>query len=226
MFNQASIREQIQAILQGQSPQKNYQQAFELALERAREVQVDDLVQLGVIHESRSQLVVPSLNRSFYIDLLAGTVVDQGGQTVRAAWAILVLHYLVSRPGRYDQPAEGYISFTDIPQARGYAIPYEHRVIDRFLHTAGRDQAGFQSAAGRLGGEPVHVGDVAFEFRLFPQVRLRVIWYRGDEETGPGASFLFNRAATRLFCVEDIVVVAELLVSTLSRADKDPWIRK
>ena len=216
MARQTKTRELIEAVLRGESPQKNYQQAFDLALKRARQVQADDLLQLGVICESRNRLVVPSLTGTFHINLSEGTVLDQSGQNARMVWAILVLHYLASRPGRYGKPVEGYVSFTDIPQARSYAKPYQNRVIDRFLHTAGRNQASFQSAAARLGGASISVGDVAFEFRVFPQVRLRVIWYRGDEEVGPGASFLYEKQIVGIFCVEDIVVMSELLVGALS----------
>ena len=89
------------------------------------------------------------------------------------------------------------------------------RVIERFLHTAGRDEASFGAAAKRLGGDPIEQADAAYEFAVFPRVRVQLLWYRGDEEIGPGASFLYQKQIVGIFCVEDIVVMSELLVGAL-----------
>lgn len=136
------------------------------------------------------------------------------------AWAILALHYSACRPGRYSRAGDEYVSFMDIPEARGYAKPYQGRVIGRFLHTAGVDKVTFKSAAVGLAGEEVNLGDAAFEFAVFPRARVQVIWYRGDNELAPGASFSFGRNIPELFCVEDIVVMAELLVAALSKVGR------
>ncbi|GAH55846.1 unnamed protein product, partial [marine sediment metagenome] len=207
-------RELIEAVLRGESPQKNYRQAYELALAEVRKTPPAVLERLGVVGESAERLDVRVLGGTFHVDLAAGAVKDDGGQQARAPWGILVLHYLLSRPS--EQLAGGYISFMDIPDARGYAKPYRGRVIERFLHTAGRDEATFRAAAKRLGGEQIDQADAAYEFAVFPRVRVQLLWYRGDEELGPGASFLYEKQIVGIFCVEDIVVMSELLVGALS----------
>ncbi len=214
MTHKAKTRELIEAVLRGESPQKNYQQAYELALAEVRKTPLAVLERLGVVSESPQQLSVAVLGGTFHVDLAAGTVRDDSGQQIRVAWAILVLHYLISRPS--EQIGGGYISFMDIPDARGYAKPYQGRVIERFLHTAGRDEAAFRAAAKRLGGQEIDQADAAYEFAVFPRVRVRLLWYRGDEELGPGASFLYEKQIVGIFCVEDIVVMSELLVGALS----------
>ena len=214
MSQNPKTRELIEAVLRGQSPQKNYRQAYELALAEVRKTPPAVLERLGVVSESPQQFSVAVLGGTFHVDLAAGTVKDDSGQQVRAAWGILVLHYLLSRPS--EQLAEGFISFMDIPDARGYEKPYRVRVIERFLHTAGRDEATFRAVAKRLTGETIDQADVAYEFAVFPRVRVQLLWYRGDEELGPGASFLYERQIVGIFCVEDIVVMSELLVRALS----------
>lgn len=210
----------IEAVLAGNSPQKNYQQALELALRRARKARAEDLSLLGIERDPSGLFLVPSLGDRFEVDLATGRVRDRSGADASAAWAILVLHYMASRPGRYGLGEAECISFMDIPEARGYAKPYRGRVINRFLHTAGKEEMGFRSAAASLAGEEVAGGDAGFKFPVFPRAQVRVIWYGGDEEVGPGASFGIAREVAGLFCVEDIVVMAELLVSALSKASK------
>ena len=211
----SKTRELIEAVLRGESPQKNYQQAYELALEQVRKtLEPRVLKRLGVVSESPQQLSVAVLGGTFHVDLSAGVVTDDSGKEVRVAWAILLLHYLLSRPS--EMSAGGYISFMDIPDARGYAKPYQGRVIGRFLHTAGRDEATFRAAAEQLGGEKIEAADAAYEFAVFPRLRVQLLWYRGDKELSPGASFLYEKQIVSIFCVEDIVVMSELLVGALS----------
>ncbi len=208
-------REQFEAILRGENPQKNYRQAYELALAEVRKISPAVLERLGVVSKSAQQLSLAVLGGTFHVDLTAGTVKDDSGQDAQVSWAILVLHYLLSRPG--EMSGGEYISFMDIPDARGYAKPYKGRVIGRFLHTAGRDEATFRAAAKRLDAEEIDQADAAaYEFAVFPRVRMQILWYRGDEELGPGASFLYQKQIVNIFCVEDIVVMSELLVGALS----------
>ena len=214
MTDKPKTRELIEAVLRGESPQKNYQQAYELALAEARSIPPTVLARLGVVAKSARQLDVAVLGGTFHVDLGAGTVKDDSGQQVRVAWGILALHYLLSRP---SELADGdFISFMDIPDARGYAKPYQGRVIGRFLHTAGANKEKFRAAAKRLGGREIDQADAACEFAVFPRVRVRVFWYRGDEEVSAGASFLYQKQIVGIFCVEDIVVMSELLVGALS----------
>ncbi|MCK4851021.1 MAG: DUF3786 domain-containing protein [Phycisphaerae bacterium] len=214
MTYKAKTRELIEAVLRGDSPQKNYRQAYELALAEVHKTPLAVLERLGVVSESAERLSVAVLGGSFHVDLAAGVVKDDSGQEARLAWGILVLHYLLSRPS--EQLAEGFISFMDIPDARGYEKPYRGRVIERFLHTAGRDEAAFRVAAKRLDGKEIDQADAAYEFAVFPRVRVQLLWYRGDKEIDPGASFLYEKQIVGIFCVEDIVVMSELLVGALS----------
>ena len=207
-------RQFIEAFLRGENPQKNYQQACDLAMSAARKVSVDALERLGVVSESADLLAVPVLAGNFHVDLAARTVKDDLDHDAPPAWAILVLHYLFSRPREIC--SDEYISFMDIPEARGYAKPYQGRVIRRFLCTAGRDADTFKAAAQRLAAEKLQAGDAAYEFAVFPRVHVRIIWYRGDDELSAGVSFLYARQIADLFCVEDIVVMSELLVKALS----------
>ena len=207
-------REVIEAVLRGESPQKNYQQAYDLAMTAARKVPPSTLQRLAVVCKSAVQLSVPVLSGNFHVDLAARTVKDDQGHDATSAWAILVLHYLFSRPSAMS--SQDYISFMDIPEARGYAKPYQGRVVGRFLHTAGRDDATFRDAAEKIAAKKIEAGDAAYEFAVFPRVHVRIIWYRGDNEVSAGASFLYEREVADMFCVEDIVVMSELLVKALS----------
>ncbi len=213
MSDNPKPRQSIKAILRGQSPQDNYRQAYDLAISQAAKVPPDQLAELGVISESAHRLTIPVLADIFHIDLNAGKVTDQTGCDLSVSWAVLALHYLQGRP-RHES-IEPYISFMQVPDARGYAKPYQGRVIQRFLHGVGRDSTTFSSAAQALAAQPIDSGDIAYEFTVFPRAHLRIIWYRGDDEISPGASFVYAQDIVGIFCVEDIVVMSGELVAAL-----------
>jgi len=213
MARQNNTRELIEAVLRGESPQSCYQQAFELALADARQVCPEDLTRLGVVCESPNRLVISVLAGAFHVDLAAGKVTDHSGQDISVFWTVLALHYLLGKPAA--EPPDRYVSFMEVPHARGYAKPYQGRIIQRFLHTVGRDESAFSSAAQALAGMPINIGDLAYEFAVFPRGHMRIIRYHGDDEIAPGVSFLYDQDIVDIFCVEDIVVMSGELIGAL-----------
>jgi len=214
MSQEANTRRQIEEVLQGKSPQRNYQRAYDLALAEAGKVKQAALDRMGVQARAGECLTVAGLGRNWQVDFSAGTVCDQSGNQAKVSWAILLLHYLLGRVS--DYAPDRYLSFMDIPEARGYAQPYQGRVVGRFLRTSGRDEQTFRAAAKNLSGVPIEIGDAAYAFAVFPRAKMQVIWFRGDQELRPGVSFLYQQAIVEMFCVEDIVVMSELLVAALS----------
>jgi len=205
--------------------QSNYEVALANAWDALSRRSEGELAQLGArkaAGEGRWRMSV--LEGEFEVDVekrrmtLAGRAGADGGGDVSLVWQILALHYLAAEVP--VPAARREIAFEDIPSARGYAGPYNARVIKRFCCTAGRDRGKFEAAAKALGGRTVEGGDLAYELRVFPLAPLTIVWYAGDEELQPGASFIYEDNVASLLDVEDIVVMAERVVSRLGGK---PW---
>ena len=194
--------------------QHNYELAFSKGLEKARTVSAEDLLKLGVERARDGTLKLRVLESAFVLDLNAGSVTLADGGVVHVSWTILALHYLISAIDSID--VDPSIGFAQMPDGMGYVMPYQGRVIQRFLHTAGRSEAAFREAARKLSGEAVHAGDAGYRFAVFPTFPVTVIWHAGDEELPSGATMLYTADADKRFSVEDIVVMSELLVGRLS----------
>ena len=118
-----------------------------------------------------------------------------------------------------DRPVLGEpcVTFAHLPDGRVYAGNYEGRVIRRLCATAGRDASTLRAAAEALGAAAVEArGDLAYDFDVLGRLRLRLIWYAGDDEFGPSACVLLPSNISSLLCIEDVVVLSERLVSRLS----------
>jgi len=201
--------------------QANYQEALSRALECVRRRPAQNLAALGAREAPSQRLELPVLERIFLIDLGAGTVALSDGrgaaseESLGIGWKILALHYLsadVPWP-----PCGAWISFGDMPEARGYKTVYEARVIERLCATAGCDRDRLVGACARLGARRLSLGNEGFRFQFFPQLEVRLAWYAGDEELGPGISFLYPDNVLCFLSVEDVTVLSESLVGRLNK---------
>jgi hypothetical protein len=192
--------------------QDNLRRAAELAFDAVCSQTPEQLLWLGA-HHADTFWHLPVLNELLTLDLSAGSITTPAGYEAGPVWRILLLHYLAItlRP----ESLEPEVTFADLPAARTYARVYHQRVIARLCATAGRDEKSLQAAADALGGRIVQGGDTAFDFDIFPRLCVRVIWHAADEEFPPAATLLLPANIESYFCIEDIVVLSECLVSRL-----------
>ena len=197
--------------------QHNFQDATDKALPLVRAQSDEQLEWLGA-RATDAGWEVPVLNDTLRIARDDGALSSAGGWRVTPFWQILALHYLSIA----TQPAEGptETTFADLPSGRVYAPIYQQRVIGRLCHTAGTDADTLSRAAETIGGSLVEGGDLAFDFRFYPRVGLRLVWYAADEDFPPSATLLLPANIEAFFHIEDVVVLSESLVARLGEAQR------
>ncbi len=195
------------------TPQDNLQRAAQLAFDAAQRQSAEQLQWLGA-RPGGTLWRLPVLDELLAVDLPARRVTSAAGQEIKPAWLILVLHYLAI--ASHLEPQSPQIAFADLPGGRTYARVYQQRAIARLCATAGRDARRLQVAATAIGGNPVPGGDAAFEFDVFPRLRVRLVWHAADDEFPPSATLLLPPNIESYFCIEDIVVLSERLVARLA----------
>jgi len=198
--------------------QNNYQVALAEGWAALRGRPAAELEQLGAQSQGGGRWVLPVLNSRFELDLERGTVEVAGAGAASVLWSILALHYLLAPVP--VAPRRRWIGFEEIPAARGYSVPYRGRVVGKFCGTVGRTRETLVAAAAAVGAAVAAEGDAAVELQVFPQVALRIVWYGGDDEFPPGATFLYGDNVATILAVEDIVVCAECVVARLRGK---PW---
>jgi len=196
-------------------PQDNLVRAIGLAHEALTDQGDEQLLWLGA-GPSGNGWRLPVLGETLQLDQAARRLATSTGREVGPHWTILVLHYLAIRSRPEKCPPE--TTFADLATARSYAGVYQGRVISRLCYTAGRDLDMLSAAAVGLGGQGIEAADsadAAFDFQVFPQLSLRLIWYAADDEFPPSATLLLPANIESYFCPEDIVVLSESLVARL-----------
>jgi len=72
------------------------------------------------------------------------------------------------------------------------------------------------SALDYLPAKKINRADVAIVVEAFEGVPILIELWEPDEEFGPEANILFDKSITKIFCVEDIVVLAEVVARAVS----------
>lgn len=198
----------------------DYIAACRLARDKlAAESYADLLARSGFEPAEGGGLRIPFLNRVYRLSHpdLQFTDTSAKPQEVPLQEQVLMLHYLQAAPAAVSGE---WVAYREIPGAAFYFGAFVKRAVDPLKKAFGQNSAGFAGAAARLDGEPAGVGDMGFEFRVFPKVPVRVVLYAGDEEFPPEANILFDRSIGRMLSPEDVAWMAGMLVYRLIALSK------
>lgn len=129
--------------------------------------------------------------------------------------SILILHYLKQKLIGLVPLTGEWISFKEFPESLGYYPAFEKRVIEPILRKYGSNPQAVLQDIERLGARHAQQGDVGLVIEAFPEVPMLVILWKADDEFGPEAGVLFDKSILKMFCVEDIIVLAEFVARAI-----------
>jgi hypothetical protein len=132
--------------------------------------------------------------------------------TVHEYLSIFMIHYLLTTTEIIVE--DEWISEKDIPGGptffRGpHAIP-----TDLITKAYQNDIEAFSHRCKELHGEPLEMGDVAFQFQITNHIPAVVLYWQGDEDFPPEAKLLFDRSISRHLATDVIFALAvEMCIS-------------
>ena len=113
-------------------------------------------------------------------------------------YAILILHYLVKRLRGLPQITGEWLTFRELSGVEGYFDAFKKRAIDPIIRKCGKKTE-----------------DTVITVDAFEGVPALIKVWKPDEEFGPDANIYFDRSIKDIFCIEDIVVLAGIIASSL-----------
>lgn len=128
---------------------------------------------------------------------------------------ILILHYLVRAAKGLPEISGEWLSFKELSGIEGYQPVFRKRVIERIIKKYTVNPDVLFSAIERIPGKRVQGADMGIVLEVFENVPILIELWKADEEFSPEANVLFDKNITQIFCIEDIIVLAELTVGKL-----------
>ncbi len=149
----------------------------------------------------KNRLEVSLLSLSYIIDTGKKSVVLKSTDAPAKEYvSIIILHYLARSlsPEKLPAPTGEWIDFSQLKGAESYYPTYRKRTIERLIKKYGP------------GTE-----DIKKVVKVFDGVEFMVKVARADEEFGADAAILYDSSIESIFCVEDVVVLTEIVVHAL-----------
>ena len=184
-----------------------------------RKVPEDIATQLAVTYCSNAcQFVVTFFSSEYILDCKTETIYRKtDGYVPDIMASIIMLNYLVY--ARLTQEtAKKWISLKEIPNGGMLFYPAFHKnSIIGLIKTFGRQSEHLLACAAVLGGQPASFGDASATFQIFPEIRLCVIVWEGDEEVRANATLLFEPSIEHRLHIESVIGLGMYLASQLKR---------
>jgi len=129
---------------------------------------------------------------------------------------VLILHYLSQKIAGLPVVSGEYLSFNGLSVINSFAEVFKKRSTDVIMKRYGDNVFDILSVLPNLPAKKINRADVAIVVEAFEGVPILIELWEEDEEFGPEANILFDKTITKIFCVEDIVVLAEVVSRAVS----------
>ncbi len=102
----------------------------------------------------------------------------------------IVLTYLTMSDGIL--PSGNLISFRELPDGSNYCHAFQGYAPDRLARYFKEDVHRLHQVCLKIGGRPITLGDLSYEFDVFPRIKIVLAYYIGEEIFPTRASLLFD----------------------------------
>jgi hypothetical protein len=194
----------------------DYKNARKLAIEKLATVSFDTISQrTGFESAEADRFRIAFLDRVYHVCFPEFEFEDEAEsrEAVPIQEQILILHYMLSPASA--PLTENWISYREIPGASFYYSAFVKRAIDPLKKVFGQNIDGLLRAGETLGGKTIDTGDAGYEFRLFPNIPVRIILWAADDEFPAEANIVFNENIRGSLSPEDIAWLAGMVVYRL-----------
>lgn len=194
----------------------DYNNAREIAVEKLSSIPFEEIADnTGFKKINSKTFSVPFLNRQYLVSHPDFIFSDNKTENceVPIQEQVFLLHYCLSDKCKHEEPE--WISFRELKGASFYFGAFINRAVTPLKQVFGSRLEALHIAAEKLNGVPIEAGDAGYRFNLLPNVPIKIILWKGDEDFSPEANILFNDNIGKILDPEDIAWLAGNLVYRL-----------
>jgi hypothetical protein len=129
--------------------------------------------------------------------------------------SILLLHYLAQKLKGLPAPSGEWLTFREFSGLEGYYEAYRRRSIEPIIRKYGKNPDALKDVLARLPAKLSDGGDISLVIEAFAGVPVLIKLWKQDAEFGPDANMYFDSSIRNIFCIEDIVVLAQMVAAQL-----------
>jgi len=169
-----------------------------------------------IYDEDKKEFHIKVFNREYILNCNDETIRrSDDNQIPSAESGVMILNYLSFTENNIDKTNK-WVSLKEIPNGGMMFYPafYKSSIVS-LINTFGYDSSKLRKCGENLGGKEIKMGDVAFEFEVFPKVFCRVVIWEGDDEISPSATLLFDSSVQYMMHVESIIGLGGYVINKI-----------
>lgn len=169
-----------------------------------------------IYDEDKKEFYIKVFNREYILNCNDETIRrSDDNQIPSAETGVMILNYLSFTENNIDKTNK-WVSLKEIPNGGMMFYPafYKSSIVS-LINTFGYDSSKLRKCGENLGGKEIKMGDVAFEFEVFPKVFCRVVIWEGDDEISPSATLLFDSSVQYMMHVESIIGLGGYVINKI-----------
>jgi hypothetical protein len=126
---------------------------------------------------------------------------------------ILTIRFLIG--GHASKGSGKFRTYREMPWGEVYLRQFDGRCIKRLAFSYGNRLGDFSAIMEHLGCAKVAHGDSAYEIEIYPDYRIQMILWEGDDEFPPSAQILFSDNFPVSFQAEDMAVMGDVIIGAM-----------
>jgi len=129
--------------------------------------------------------------------------------------AILILHYLKESLVGLPPVSGKWMAFRELVGGEGYYTAFKKRVLDRLTRKYGGDPDALVGLTKRFKAKTSDLADISIVLETFEGVPVLLEMWKADDEFGASSDLLFDKSIVGILPTEDIVVLSEIVISSV-----------
>ena len=198
--------------------ESNYKVAYDYEWKRLQQRDFNKVAKIRNVkyNEEKNEFTIKVFNRDYILNCNDETIRRSDDSYVPSAeTGVMIVNYLSFTETDIDR-SNKWVSLKEIPNGGMMFYPafYKSSIVN-LIKTFGEDSKSFKQCAQKLGGKEIKMGDIAFEFEVFPKVFSRVVIWEGDDEIEASATVLFDSSVQFIMHVESIIGLGGYIVNKI-----------
>lgn len=198
--------------------ESNYKVAYDYEWKRLQQRDFNKVAKIRNVkyNEEKNEFTIKVFNRDYILNCNDETIRRSDDSYVPSAeTGVMIVNYLSFTETDIDR-SNKWVSLKEIPNGGMMFYPafYKSSIVN-LIKTFGEDSKSFKQSAQKLGGKEIKMGDIAFEFEVFPKVFSRVVIWEGDDEIEASATVLFDSSVQFIMHVESIIGLGGYIVNKI-----------
>ena len=198
--------------------ESNYKVAYDYEWKRLQQRDFNKVAKIRNVkyNEEKNEFTIKVFNRDYILNCNDETIRRSDDNYVPSAeTGVMIVNYLSFTETDIHR-SNKWVSLKEIPNGGMMFYPafYKSSIVN-LIKTFGEDSKSFKQCAQKLGGKEIKMGDIAFEFEVFPKVFSRVVIWEGDDEIEASATVLFDSSVQFIMHVESIIGLGGYIVNKI-----------